>query len=140
MTRDQELCVHSAIRTRLLCIILIPHANECSMCPGASDSPNQNVCRTPAFIQIGMAVINTSVIDPMYGAAVRCKCSPSGQSTRRNRAPRESVTWQRPPPFRLVGRDELGAAEMLIRRRRGWELRESEATPELALLGRRRLL
>ena len=29
---------------------------------------------------------------------------------------------------------------MLIRRRRGWELRESEATPELAFLGRRRLL
>src|SRR6266566_545379 len=64
----------------------------------------------------------------------------AGQSTRRNRSPRESVTWQRPPPFQLVGRDELGAAEMLIRRRRGWELRESEATPELALLGRRRLL
>src|SRR5260370_5385947 len=64
----------------------------------------------------------------------------AGQSTRRNRSPRESVTWQRPPPFQLVGRDELGAAEMLIRRRRGWELRESEATPELAFLGRRRLL
>src|SRR5260370_7379568 len=64
----------------------------------------------------------------------------AGQSTRRNRSPRESVTWQRPPPFQLVGRDELGAAEMLIWRRRGWELRESEATPELAFLGRRRLL
>ena len=76
----------------------------------------------------------------MYGAAVRCKCSPSGQSTRRNRAPRESVTWQRPPPFRLVGHDELGAAEMLIRRKRGWELRESEATPEAVFLDRRRLL
>ena len=64
----------------------------------------------------------------------------AGQSTRRNRSPRESVTWQRPPPFQLVGRDELGAAEMLIRRRRGWELRESEATPEAVFLDRRRLL
>ena len=64
----------------------------------------------------------------------------AGQSTRRNRSPRESVTWQRQPPFQLVGRDELGAAEMLIRRRRGWELRKSEATPEEVFLGRRRLL
>src|SRR5260370_14897053 len=62
------------------------------------------------------------------------------QSTRGNGSHGESMTWQRLPPFQLVGRDKLGAAEMLIRRRRGWELRESEATPELAYLGRRRLL
>ena len=50
------------------------------------------------------------------------------------------MSWQRPPPFHLVGGDELGAVEMLIRRRRGWELRKSEATPEEVFLGRRRLL
>ena len=87
-----------------------------------------------------MVVIKTSVIDPMYGAAVRCNCSPRGQSTRANSTPRESVSWQRPPPFHLVGGDELGAVEMLIRHRRGWELRKSEATPEEVFLGRRRLL
>src|SRR5260370_14555600 len=90
--------------------------------------------------KIGMVVIKASVIDPMYGAAVRCNCSPRGQSTRANSTPRESVSWQRPPPFHLVGGDELGAVEMLIRRRRGWELRKSEATPEEVFLGRRRLL
>jgi sulfoxide reductase catalytic subunit YedY len=80
--------------------------------PEAGGSANQNARRASVFIQ------------NRYG----------GWSISRKRDLALTAAVPDSGSVRFVG------AEMLIRRRRGWELRESEATPEAVFLDRRRLL